>query len=191
MRQGGSGSSSSTSRCQDCGNQAKRDCVYMRCRTCCKNRGFQCETHVKTTWVPVSKRRPKHPQLPTIQQQHPLHGPNPKTYRDNHPSSSGFEVMGNFPAEVNSTAAVFQCIRVRSHDNAIDQYAYQTAVNIGGHVFKGILYDQGLEIESSYGGLLHQPNLITTTTIHTTTSYPTPLNPFMPAGTQYFPYQKS
>lgn len=29
-----------------------------------------------------------------------------------------------------------------------DQYAYQTAVNIGGHVFKGILYDQGPE--SSY-----------------------------------------
>ena len=22
--------------CQDCGNQAKKDCMYLRCRTCCK-----------------------------------------------------------------------------------------------------------------------------------------------------------
>lgn len=52
--------------------------------------------------------------------------------------------MGHFPAEVNSPA-VFRCIRVSGMDDADEQYAYQTAVNIGGHVFKGILYDQGLE----------------------------------------------
>ena len=34
-------------------------------------------------------------------------------------------------------------MRVSSMDMPDDQYAYQTAVNIGGHVFRGILYDQG------------------------------------------------
>lgn len=81
--------------------------------------------------------------------------------------------MANFPPEV-SSSAVFRCVRVSSIDNADDQFAYQTAVNIGGHVFKGILYDQGLETshnmpgESSSGGGsasggIQQLNLITNT----------------------------
>uniref|UniRef100_A0A803LPB5 Uncharacterized protein n=1 Tax=Chenopodium quinoa TaxID=63459 RepID=A0A803LPB5_CHEQI len=49
---------------------------------------------------------------------------------------------GNFPAEVNSSAT-FRCIRVSSEDNVVDQYAYQTSITIGGHVFKGVLNDQG------------------------------------------------
>ncbi|PQM37430.1 protein SHORT INTERNODES-like [Prunus yedoensis var. nudiflora] len=52
--------------------------------------------------------------------------------------------LGNFPAEV-SSPAVFRCVRVSSIEDDDDQYAYQTAVNIGGHLFKGILYDQGPE----------------------------------------------
>lgn len=52
----GSGSSS-TATCQDCGNQAKKDCSHRRCRTCCKSRGFECATHVKSTWVPAARRR--------------------------------------------------------------------------------------------------------------------------------------
>lgn len=78
-------SSLSSSRCQDCGNQAKKDCTYIRCRTCCKSRGFHCETHVKSTWVPVSTRRPRHHLLhhTTIQQQQLQNGPNPKRYRSN------------------------------------------------------------------------------------------------------------
>jgi len=51
--------------CQDCGNQAKKDCVHMRCRTCCKSRGFDCPTHVKSTWVPAAKRRERHQQQAT------------------------------------------------------------------------------------------------------------------------------
>jgi LRP1 type putative zinc finger protein len=43
--------------CQECGNQAKKDCSYQRCRTCCKSRGFECSTHLKSTWVPAAKRR--------------------------------------------------------------------------------------------------------------------------------------
>ena len=65
-----SGSSSSSSiNCLDCGNQAKKDCVHMRCRTCCKSRGFPCQTHVKSTWVPAAKRREKQQQLHISSQQ--------------------------------------------------------------------------------------------------------------------------
>ncbi|KAI3420633.1 uncharacterized protein J3R85_012560 [Psidium guajava] len=125
--------------CQDCGNQAKKDCIHLRCRTCCKSRGFPCDTHVKSTWVPASKRRER-------QQFQLLHGDDcVKRLREDHDlprtNSSGLE-MGSFPAEVNSSA-LFRCVRVSSIDDPDDQYAYQTAVNIGGHVFKGILYDQG------------------------------------------------
>lgn len=50
-------SSGNTIACQDCGNQAKKDCVHSRCRTCCKSRGYECATHVRSTWVPAAKRR--------------------------------------------------------------------------------------------------------------------------------------
>lgn len=122
--------------------------------------------------------------------------------------------MNHFPAEVNSPA-VFRCVRVSAVDETDEQYAYQTAVNIGGHVFKGLLYDQGPESSSRYGvggdsfsggsNAVQQPlNLITsgTSTGAATTSnppgvtwmdsstYPTPLNAFM-AGTQFFPPPRS
>lgn len=66
MRQGGGGGGMN---CQDCGNQAKKDCIHMRCRTCCKSRGFPCPTHVKSTWVPAAKRRERQLQLAAFQQQ--------------------------------------------------------------------------------------------------------------------------
>lgn len=55
--------------CQDCGNQAKKDCPHMRCRTCCKSRGFECQTHIKSTWVPASKRRERQKEVAVLQQQ--------------------------------------------------------------------------------------------------------------------------
>ncbi|CAN1127139.1 Protein SHI RELATED SEQUENCE 5 [Linum perenne] len=170
MRSGGGSSSGGGINCQDCGNQAKKDCVHMRCRTCCKSRGFHCQTHVKSTWVPAAKRRERLQQLAALQQQqqqpqtsdnqpqthqqhqqHHFRGEIPKRLRENthgvttrltHATTSGLEVGGHFPSEVNS-AAVFRCVKVSSVDDAEEQLAYQTAVNIGGHVFKGILYDQG------------------------------------------------
>lgn len=123
----------------------------------------------------------------------------------------GLEVIGEFPAEV-TTSAMFRCVNVRAMDDAAEQYAYQAAVNIGGHVFKGLLYDQGPENRyvgtgdnSTGGGGAQQPlNLITASASTTTTSanppgvtwldssttYPTPLNAFM-AGTQFFPPPRS
>lgn len=108
--------------------------------------------------------------------------------------------LGQFPPEV-STSAVFRCVRVSAVDASDEQCAYQTSVNIGGHVFKGILYDQGPETsytsavtEGSSGGDPRQLGLITAAAIATTASenhpfdpslYPAPLNAFM-SGTQFF-----
>ncbi|KAK2657090.1 hypothetical protein Ddye_010142 [Dipteronia dyeriana] len=205
MRSSGVGLGIGGVSCQDCGNQAKKDCSHMRCRTCCKSRGFDCQTHVKSTWVPASKRRERQQQLTALQQQQQqlqlqLRGSdnnnNTKRPRDNNnnnnnnnnptsplaftriPTASGLE-GGKFPVETRSEA-VFRCVRVSSVDDDDDQYAYQTAVSIGGHVFKGILYDQGLENsynmscgESSSVGVVQQQqplmNLINASPTMTTT----------------------
>ncbi|KAL6511817.1 hypothetical protein OROGR_021414 [Orobanche gracilis] len=229
MRQSRSAGGNESINCQDCGNQAKKDCAHLRCRTCCKSRGFHCQTHVKSTWVPAAKRRERQQQqLSTRLQPDQLddagRGENLKRMRENPGCSgggggrgsafastnsrlpettTGFE-LGHFPAEVNSPA-VFRCVRVSSADDAGEHLAYQTAVNIGGHVFKGILYHQGPEnrpqadgdISSGFGGSQqpqHQQlhltaghNLNTTTTMLDPSIYPmAPLNAFM-AGTQFFP----
>lgn len=38
-------------------------------------------------------------------------------------------------------------------DNGEDELAYQACVKIGGHVFKGLLYDQGVEEKEGYPNL--------------------------------------
>ncbi|XP_071722657.1 protein EXPRESSION OF TERPENOIDS 1-like [Rutidosis leptorrhynchoides] len=234
---GGGGSSSAGMNCQDCGNQAKKDCPHMRCRTCCKSRGFHCQTHVKSTWVPAAKRRERQQQLSLLQQnqgqindhhhqdqdqQQQLQFPKRQRELQLGASTSsrlpittttGLEV-GNFPSRVNSPA-VFRCVRLSAPDDADEEFAYQTAVNIGGHVFKGILYDEGPEgrrggggESSSGGGGGQHLNLITagptsttgTTTVTTSNNqggimldpslYSAPLNAFI-AGTQFFPPPRS
>lgn len=177
----------------------------MRCRTCCKSKGFQCQTHVKSTWVPAYRRRQRAQTVSPVQQQQLL-GQNPKSKRLRENPSTGLEIE-NFPAEVDSTAT-FRCFRVSSIDEAVDQLAYQTSVNIGGHVFKGILYDQGPENRYDFGETscreLHQePNLTNagalTPALASTSgateslappSYSFPLNAFM-SGTQLFLHPKS
>ncbi|XP_022940027.1 protein SHI RELATED SEQUENCE 1-like isoform X1 [Cucurbita moschata] len=151
MRQGAAtGGGGGGINCQDCGNQAKKDCTHLRCRTCCKSRGFHCQTHVKSTWVPAAKRRERQQQRQQ-QQFRPdqFDQTTPKRHRETQPSippaavTSGLE-LAHFPAEFNSPA-VFRCVKVSAIDNVEEQLAYQTAVNIGGHMFKGILYDHGPE----------------------------------------------
>ncbi|KAL3609238.1 hypothetical protein D5086_000258 [Populus alba] len=46
--------------CRDCGNRAKKECQYRRCRTCCKSREYDCTTHMKSTWVSAARRRERH-----------------------------------------------------------------------------------------------------------------------------------
>ncbi|KAJ6739989.1 PROTEIN LATERAL ROOT PRIMORDIUM 1 [Salix purpurea] len=177
----------------------------------------------KVLGFPASKRRERQQQLDLLQQQQQLQirGENPKRQRENPNSSlactrlannmSGLE-LGNFPSEV-SSPALFRCVRMSGIDES-EMLAYQTAVNIGGHVFKGILYDHGPDSnymapgETSSGGGGAQPlNLITAgtatgggggVTVASTTAafldpsslYPAPLNTFM-AGTQFFPNPRS
>ncbi|KAL6848459.1 hypothetical protein ACP4OV_021753 [Aristida adscensionis] len=121
--------------CHDCGNQAKKGCAYHRCRTCCNGRGLACATHVASTWVPAATRRER--------ERHHQQQPKPKR-RPRGGAADGF------PSEVRSPA-VFRCMRVSPLGGADDedeeeqQMAYQTAVSIGGRVFRGILYDHGPE----------------------------------------------
>lgn len=156
--------------CQDCGNQAKKDCAHQRCRTCCKSRGFECVTHVKSTWVPAIKRRERQQAefSAMVAGQQPM--PRSKRARtlamaglsnlnaishtsnstDTPPRSSDFNLhqeakfKGTLPPEVHAPA-LFKCIRVTGVKDGQDEYAYQAVVKIGGHVFKGILYDQGVD----------------------------------------------
>ncbi|KAE8679854.1 Protein SHI RELATED SEQUENCE 1 [Hibiscus syriacus] len=207
--------------CQDCGNQAKKDCAHLRCRACCKNRGFQCQTHVKSTWVPAAKRRERQQkQLAALnqnqqQEEQQFRGEKPKRLRENRgsPSSSGLE-LGKFPHEV-SSPSVFRFVKVSAVDDEDEELAYQTAVNIAGHVFKGILYDQGPENlytsggETSHSQQLNLPAATTTaetagmtkttaaaTSSHPVTSmsdpsvHPTSLSAFI-AGTPFFPPPRS
>ncbi|KAJ0253634.1 Protein SHI RELATED SEQUENCE 1 [Hirschfeldia incana] len=195
MRSGGGGGGNGVS-CQDCGNQAKKDCAHVRCRTCCKSRGFECPTHVRSTWVPAAKRRERQQQLGTVQPQTHLARADsgvPKRLRENlpatssslvctsiptHHNASGLEV-GEFPAEV-SSPAVFRCVRVSSVEDGEEEFAYQTAVSIGGHIFKGILYDNGpgsiggggynVGESSSGGGGAQRMNLITAGTVTVATA---------------------
>lgn len=128
-------------------------------------------------------------------------------------SELGLEVGQQFPPEV-SSPAVFRCVRMSGMDDADEELAYQTSVNIAGHVFKGILYDHGPDSRytameggegSSGGGGGQQFNLLAgsaaatssaaaTTSVNPTmidpSMYPAPLNAFM-AGTQFFPPPRS
>ncbi|PWA75396.1 hypothetical protein CTI12_AA238780 [Artemisia annua] len=131
-------------RCLDCGNKAKKDCLYYRCRSCCKGHGFQCQTHIKSTWVPISTRQSvRNLAANSAAPPHNDHHQQEEQQQLSIPSSSGFG--GPFPTEV-SGEATFTCVRVTTNleQNApVDQYAYETSINIGGHLFKGLLYDQG------------------------------------------------
>lgn len=92
---------------------------------------------------------------------------------------------GDFPGEV-CFPAMFRCVRVSSMDNVVDEYAYQTSVSIGGHVFTGILYDQGTAEPDGTGnfltggsssagiGFLQQPNFLNSTSATATGTTPSP-----------------
>ncbi|XP_059665393.1 protein LATERAL ROOT PRIMORDIUM 1 [Cornus florida] len=174
---GGSSASSMTTTCQDCGNQAKKDCTHRRCRTCCKSRGFDCATHVKSTWVPAARRRErqlmaattaaagssgstsgaKKPRLVTSQTTTTSHNSTSNTTPPRSFDTSSSHQDASFkealPGQVRAPA-VFKCVRVTAvDDGGEDEYAYQAVVKIGGHVFKGFLYDQGVETRDGFPNL--------------------------------------
>ncbi|CAK9236475.1 unnamed protein product [Sphagnum troendelagicum] len=166
-----------SSACQECGNQAKKDCSYRRCRTCCKSRGFDCTTHLKSTWVPAAKRRerqaaesaaaaaasagllrPKSSKrarntlvgnvvnsLTTTSATSPRGGSdlNSAHLTSTHPSQPT-SAKGGLPPEVRAQA-LFKCVRLMGVEDGENEFAYQATVKIGGHIFKGVLYDQGVD----------------------------------------------
>ncbi|XP_027345230.1 protein LATERAL ROOT PRIMORDIUM 1-like [Abrus precatorius] len=170
--QSGSVTNSGGSTCQDCGNQAKKDCSHRRCRTCCKSRGFDCPTHLKSTWVPAARRRErqlmtsvaaagstgstsgsKKPRLVASQTTTTSHtstsNTTPPRSFDTGSSHQDASFKESLPCQVRAPA-VFKCVRVTAVDDGEDEYAYQAVVKIGGHVFKGFLYDQGAEDRDGY-----------------------------------------
>ncbi|KAG9457402.1 hypothetical protein H6P81_001910 [Aristolochia fimbriata] len=171
----GTSSSSGSTTCQDCGNQAKKDCSHRRCRTCCKSRGFECSTHVKSTWVPAARRRErqlhsqtaaagssasnsttKKPRLissqttTTTASHTSTSNTTPPRSFDSGSSHQDASFRESLPGQVRAPA-VFKCVRVTAVEDGEDEYAYQAVVKIGGHVFKGFLYDQGVDSRSDQG----------------------------------------
>ncbi|KAJ1426988.1 Zinc finger, lateral root primordium type 1 [Sesbania bispinosa] len=144
--------------CQDCGNRAKKDCLYRRCRTCCKGRGYDCNTHVKSTWVPSIRRREREMAVVSAagggdgaKRPRPLVGSSHNATATSHSSNSnattchqdaGFKE--SLPGHVRAPA-VFRCHRVTAIGNGEDEFAYMATVHISGHVFKGFLYDYGVD----------------------------------------------
>ncbi|BBN06240.1 protein MpSHI [Marchantia polymorpha subsp. ruderalis] len=152
--------------CLECGNQAKKDCLHQRCRTCCKSRGLSCPTHIKSTWVPAAKRRERQaaeaaaaaagqprpkskrarslalsvPANPTTSHTNTSAGTSPRGSDIN----SGQPGRGPLPSELR-TQALFKCVRVTGVEDGDHEFAYQATVKIGGHIFKGVLYDQGMD----------------------------------------------
>ncbi|KAM0877522.1 hypothetical protein ACQ4PT_035416 [Festuca glaucescens] len=234
---GGPGGGRAGTSCQDCGNNAKKDCTHQRCRTCCRSRGFNCSTHVKSTWVPASKRRERQQQLAALFRGAAANNsasaaaaaavankrprelvrslgrlPSATNAMVDTTTSSG-EGDGRFPPEL-SLEAVFRCVRIGPVDEPDAEFAYQTAVSIGGHTFKGILRDHGPAEEaagqlpptsaeyhqltgggregSSPAGSSEAVGGGHGTTAATSAAvlmdpYPTPIGAFA-AGTQFFPH---
>ncbi|KAL5202652.1 hypothetical protein ABZP36_013604 [Zizania latifolia] len=164
----GGGSGAAT--CHDCGNQAKKDCIHHRCRTCCKSRGLDCPTHVKSTWIPAVRRRErqqlaeasspltasafpattasaKKPRLlcsqttPTTSRTSTSNVATPRSF-DTSSSHQDASFRDALPRHVRAPA-VFRCVRVTSVHDGDDEFAYQVSVSINGHMFRGFLYDQG------------------------------------------------
>ncbi|CAN6351174.1 unnamed protein product [Urochloa humidicola] len=176
----GSGSGSGAATCHDCGNQAKKGCKHSRCRTCCNSRGFECETHVRSTWVPAARRRerlhlgggggggggaspppaaPVSAKKPRLACQTTTATTNSRTSTSNATTPRSFDTYSshqdasfkdNLPRQVRGPA-VFRCVRVTSVDDGggrgAGEVAYQAAVTINGHLFRGLLYDHGADTD--------------------------------------------
>lgn len=166
--------------CRDCGNRAKKGCGYSRCRTCCKSRGYDCSTHVKSTWVPSSRRKDRKVVGDANagvdagggggrssgssscggKRQRVLNSTSNGTSSPIAASKSlNFEAgtthhqdsrfKESLPGQVRAPA-VFRCIQVTAISDGEAEVAYQATVNISGHVFKGFLYNQGVDSKNAF-----------------------------------------
>ncbi|KAF9593933.1 hypothetical protein IFM89_026176 [Coptis chinensis] len=128
---------------------AKLYCCGFRCRTCCKSRGYDCATHIKSTWVPAAHRRERH-QLSASAAVDASSGSTsgvkkPRLINSqtttSHTSTSNTTPPRSFdtssshqealPGQVR-VPAVLKCVRVTAIGDGEDEYAYQAVVKIGG-----------------------------------------------------------
>ncbi|KAE8702144.1 hypothetical protein F3Y22_tig00110500pilonHSYRG00138 [Hibiscus syriacus] len=153
--------------CRDCGNRAKKECRYSRCRTCCKSRGYDCATHVKSTWVPAARKKDRKVALIGEEEGGGSSGssscggkrqrvlnftPNAASKSLNFEAATSHQdsrLKESLPGQVRAPA-VFRCIQVTAISDGEVEVAYQATVNIRGHVFKGFLYDHGVEVKNAF-----------------------------------------
>ncbi|KAM5551677.1 protein LATERAL ROOT PRIMORDIUM 1-like [Rosa sericea] len=157
---GGRGEDGGLRACKDCGNRAKKGCEYSRCRTCCRGRGYDCSTHVRSTWVPAARRRERQMGVTVAVAGGAASGGGgegssgsssvAKRPRVMMPSkNANANLRQSLPDQVRAPA-VFKCHRVTAISNGDAEIAYQATVKISGHVFKGLLYDRGFDKKNEY-----------------------------------------
>ncbi|KAL2924500.1 Protein LATERAL ROOT PRIMORDIUM 1 [Bienertia sinuspersici] len=139
-QQWGVGVAGGTTTCQDCGNQAKKDCSHRRCRTCCRSRGFDCSTHVKSTWVPAARRRERQMIGVSAGGTHVINGDPLMVVVVVEPLRLHFrgeKAQADFKRALRShyqgqvkAPAVFKCVKVTAVDDGEDEFAYQAVVKI-------------------------------------------------------------
>ncbi|KAF8091143.1 hypothetical protein N665_0452s0012 [Sinapis alba] len=139
--------------CKDCGNRAKKECLFERCRTCCKNRGYNCATHVKSTWVPSSAAsrssssssdRNKKLKIDSSDKTKSVLIVPTTTSRQERSFKEGL------PGKIEAPA-VFKRTRVTAvSNNEQAEIGYLATVTISGHVFKGFLQYHSVDHNKSF-----------------------------------------
>lgn len=145
--------------CKDCGNRAKKECLFERCRTCCKSRGYNCATHVKSTWAPSSHHRSvSHSSSSSSDRNKKLKldsSDKPKSVLIVPTTTSRQETSfkERLPGKIEAPA-VFKRTRVTAvSNNEQAEIGYQATVTISGHVFKGFLHYYGVDHNKSFPSL--------------------------------------
>eukprot|EP00897_Mesotaenium_endlicherianum_P001134 jgi/Mesen1/11020/ME000098S10416 len=166
--------------CTECGNSAKKDCQYHRCRTCCKARGFLCPTHIKSTWVPAAKRRERQAAeaeaavaTGTLL---PEKNKRQKSTASSTPSTStsgggiGVDELAvaaqahaiasklPLPAEV-TAQTLLKSVCLTGVEDGVFEFGYHATVKVGGHIFKGVLYNAGIDPNNPPAHPLQQQQL--------------------------------
>ncbi|CAL5082527.1 unnamed protein product [Urochloa decumbens] len=128
-------------RCQDCWLLAKADgCAHRRCRTCCTGRGFACPAHVRPTSSHVPASTAAAAVAPSRKRPRALDSvATPSTSSSVGQPATAAAAPEGFAREV-ILDAVFRRVRLGPDDAEV---AYHATVTIGGHVFRGVLYDVG------------------------------------------------